>query len=680
MTSPRLPLLISTLSLLLAGAPAFATEPAGDQADHQLLELSLEDLWPITVTPVSKKPQRLAETPAAVFVISADGIRRSGATNVPEALRLAPGVQVSAMGHNRWIVSIRGFSYRFSNKLLVLVDGRVIYSPAFSGVFWEHNDVPLENIDRIEVIRGPGCTIWGANAVNGVINIITRTADQSQGGFVQAAAGNELRAAGMVRSGMPLGEDTYPRLHAHGRSVDPGAASHGGDGPDEWKTKQAGFRLDGSRGPDSFSLQGNLADYKAGDFLTAFEASNAIDADHMPYIDFLRINGEGEAYHLLGRWERITGERTHSFQAYLDHSSNDFGLWRYKQDTLDMEYQQNFQRGRHDVVWGVGYRLIRDDIRDTPYAFTNDRDKTLSVYSGFIQDEINLVPDRWRLILGSRFEHNDYSGFEVQPNIRLLWNASKRDRVWAGLSRSVRTPSRGETSFTAFYAGPGYVPGLPLPLAAVGDPNLDSEKLNALDAGWRHQWSNTLTSELSTFYYRYSDLRGTLVDSPSLLFYNSYPYLGVPLSNAIGAESHGLELALDWLPHPDWRIQFNTTLYDIRSRDAIHQASDQEFAHFTPGMQLSLRASWDITPRLQWDAWLRHTGKIRGVEATHLDDVPAFTTLDMRLAWKPNKNLTLALVGQNLLDSAHPEAIMSNILSEPVQIQRGVYATIDWKF
>jgi len=522
------------------------------------------------------------------------------------------------------------------------------------------------------VIRGPGGAIWGANAVNGVINIITRAARDTQGGLLQVSAGDELRGAGLVRYGFALDENTHLRLHAQGRSVDPGEAVTGGDSHDDWRTRQAGFRLDAVRGADNFSLQGHMARYRAGDQITTIEAAP-------PYLGLLNTNGEGESAHLLGRWEHRAGGATHSLQAYLDHVVNDIGVFRYKNTTMDLEYQQNFQAGDHDIVWGLGYRHSRDSNRDTPYAFTSRNSTRSDLYSVFIQDEITLVPQRWRLTLGSRFEHNDYTGFEMQPNVRLLWTPTKQDSVWGALSRAVRTPSRGETTATAFVSPPN-PPVLPLPLATVGDPNMDAEKLVALDVGWRRQWDHSLTSELSAFYYRYSDLRAMDMSGTAMRFYGLIPYLTAPLTNAIGADAHGVEFSLDWLPRPDWRLQFHTSLFDVRARDALPGVSSNEFDGSTPSQVISLRSSWDITSKLQWDVWLRHVGKVRGVANTSQDDVPAYTTLDMRLAWQPRKDLSLALVGQNLLEASHPETVMLNIQSERVEIQRGIYASIDWKF
>ena len=673
-----IPFVTKRTTVLVAALFALGTSPASAVAVDtgnmdSVLNLSLEELMQMTVVSVSKKAQSLSDTAAAVFVIKADDIRRSGASNIPEALRLAPGVQVAAIGQNKWSVSIRGFNSRFANKLLVLVDGRAIYSPAFSGVFWEHNDVPLDNIERIEVIRGPGGSIWGANAVNGIINIITRTAADTQGGLLSAAAGNELRGSALARYGWALDDETHVRLHATAKSADGGEiVLGGGDGPDDWHSKQAGFRLDATRGGDNYSLQGAISDYQAGDRITAFTAA-------APFATRLNTDGDGSTAHLLGRWERQTAAGAHSLQAYLDHSDNDIGVFRYRNNTFDLEYQQQIDGDTHDLVWGLGYRGSRDQTYDTPHTFLSDTRKSFSLYSAFIQDDITLVPERWRLTLGSRLEHNDFTGVEVQPNVRLLWTPNNADSVWAAVSRAVRTPSRGETASTAIIAPP-QPPFVPFSLASVGDPNMDSEKLAALDLGWRRQWTPTLTSEVAAFYYSHADLRGVRLPGAPLLFGGVSPYLPMQLTNAVDAESYGLEVSFDWLPRPNWRLQANTSLFDIKARDPkFNLSANGEFIGTTPSHQISLRSSLDITPNLQWDAWLRHVGKLPG-GVPGIDTVPAYTSLDMRLAWKPARNLELSLVGQNLLAPAHPEIVVLNIVSAQVEIERSFYLKADWKF
>lgn len=677
MTTHNAPFVCKRVSLIIAGLFMLASGPSNAAALMEagtmdsVLNLSLEELMQITVTSASKKAQSLAETAAAVFVIKADDIRRSGASNIPEALRLAPGVQVSAIGQNKWSISIRGFNSRFANKLLVLVDGRAIYSPAFSGVFWEYNDIPLEIIERIEVVRGPGGSVWGANAVNGVINIITRSAADTQGGLVSIATGDELRGSALARYGWALDDETHLRLHANAKSVDGGQiVGGGGDGPDNWQSKQAGFRLDATRDLDSYSLQGAVSGYQAGDRITAFTAA-------FPYATALNTDGDGSTAHLLGRWERQTDSGTHSLQAYFDHADHDIGVFRYRNNTIDLEYQQQIDGETHNIVWGLGYRSSRDQTHDTPHVFMADRQKAFNLYSAFVQDDITLAPERWRLTLGSRFEHNDFTGFEVQPNIRLLWTPTDADSVWAAVSRAVRTPSRGETSSTAIVSPP-QPPFVPIPLATVGDANMDSEKLKALDLGWRRQWSPTLTSEAAAFYYQYADLRAVFpIAGP--LFIGADPYQPIRLSNSIGARSYGLELSADWLPRANWRLQANASLFRIRDRDPLFGANSDEFIGATASHQVSLRSSLDITPTLQWDIWLRRAGKLRG-DSSGSNVIPAFTSLDTRVAWKAGRNLELSLVGQNLLSPSHLENVVNNIVSTPIEIERSVFLKADWKF
>jgi iron complex outermembrane recepter protein len=667
--------LVSALFVLVSSPNGFAAQPSASNIDS-MLNLSLEELMQITVTSASKKEQSLAETAAAVFVINADDIRRSGATNVPEALRLAPGVQVAAYGQNRWAVSIRGFNSRFSNKLLVLVDGRAIYDTSFSGVYWEHNDIPLSNIERIEVIRGPGGSLWGANAVNGIINIITYSAKDTQGGLLSVAAGDEVHGIGLARYGWKLDDETYLRLHAQAKSIDSGQAVTGGDGPDYWKNQQAGFRLDATRNGDKLSLQGSISDYKAGDRITTIVPS----LPFTPSTTTLNTDGAGQMAHLLGRWERPTDTGSHSLQAFIDHGDTDLGPARYKHDTFDLEYQQQITREKHDIVWGLGYRYTKDQIYTTPYLYFSDSGKSFSLYSAFIQDEITLVPNRWHLTLGARLEHNDFTGVEVQPNIRLLWTPSTQDSLWAALSRAVRTPSRGERASTVFVREridppPAFIPAM----ATVGSNDMNSEKLVALDLGWRRQWSATLTSEVAAFYYRHSDLRGAVPGTAPLFDAAFNPYMPLYLSNALGADSYGIEASLDWLPLTNWRLQANVSLFDIKARDATTVTTADEFIGATPYHQVSVRSSLDITPKLQWDVWLRHTGKVNG-GSSPLDDISAYSSLDMRLAWKAQHDLEVSLVGQNLLNSSHQEFISTHLLSVPIKIERGVYLKADWKF
>ncbi len=670
----------ATLFGLLCSSAASAAQQIEADSMESVLALSLEELMQVVVTSVSRKAQPMSQTAAAAFVIQADDIRRSGATNIPEALRLAPGVQVSAIGNNKWAISIRGQADRFSNKLLVLVDGRSVYSPMFSGVLWEALDVPLENIERIEVIRGPGASAWGANAVNGVINIITRSAFDTLGGSATLAAGSELRGYGMARYGWKPGPDSAVQLYAKAHDSDAAQLPNGDQGVDDWQTRSAGFRYQRQLGQDSFRLQGGLNSSHAGDEIQMITPA-AIPVRHTQALS---------GGHLLGRWESGTNEssagenntnqsdarasRQDSFQVYLEHTDYDHIILGELRTTLDLEYQQTrHPSASQELIWGLGYRYSRDDIRTSSLITLPDTAASTSLYSAYIQDEITLQPERWRLSLGARLEHNDYTGFELQPNLRLLWTPDSRNSVWASAARAIRTPSRVERGGTV------YLPLLPLlpPISALQMDNGETseEKLDALDLGWRYQPSPSFSLDLAAFAYRYNDLRDAAITGVPVVQPGGYVFIPSINSNRNRASARGIEASLDWRPQPEWRLQAAYSYQDSEVR-APPVNLPSGYADTTPTHMLSLRASLDFSSTLHGDAWLRHVSRIQNDNFA----IPAHTTLDLRLAWKPNPDLELSLVGQNLLDSAHQEYGSSFILSTTSEIERGVYLKADWRF
>jgi len=642
-----------------------------DAGASELLELSLDQLMDVEVTSVSKKSQTLGETAAAVYVIRAEDIRRSGATSIPEALRLAPGVQVSAVGHNKWAVSIRGFADRFSNKLLVLVDGRSVYTPLFSGVLWEALDVPLESIDRIEVIRGPGASIWGANAVNGVINIITKSAFDTEGKRLSLAAGNELRGYGYARYGWKPDVDTAVRLYAKAHDYDASRPVSGGDGVDDWRNQSIGFNVEHLKDTGTLQLQGSAYRSRAGDEISMVAAP--------PSVTEVRDTQELSGGYLLGRWEEQRGPgRWDSLRVSLDYSDYKHdAILSERRSTVDAEYQQRRSLGDlQDLIWGIGYRWSCDSVDGSPMVTIADRTSCASLYSAYVQDDIVLRPDRVVLSLGARLENNEYTGTELQPNVRLLWSVDDKTSAWLSLARATRTPSRVERGAAIYFqADPeGIPPFVPPSLVQLVNSDLRDERLKAVDIGWRRQISANTALDLAGFYYRYSDLRGAALSIPKRV---PPGYLLIPTAenNSNSAHSYGVEVALDWRPIPEWRLQGNYAGLHLN----VHTASlpgqtPSEYEGTSPNHQFSLRSSADLPRNLRWDVWLRHVSRIDAY------DIPAYTTLDMRLAWKASKDLELALVGQNLLDDSHPEFGSLFIRSTPSEIERGFYATVDWKF
>jgi iron complex outermembrane receptor protein len=670
---PRyLPFLIS-LTLLTWAPAAIASEDnptgANPTGATDAFDLSIEDLMQVVVTSVSRKSQTLAQTAAAAYVIQADDIRRSGATNIPEALRLAPGVQVSALGNNKWAVSIRGQADRFSNKLLVLVDGRSVYSPIFSGVLWEALDVPLENIARIEVMRGPGASVWGANAVNGVINIITHSAFDHRGGQVAIAAGSELRGYGMARYGWNPDPDTAVQLHVKAHDYEASQFSTGGPGADDWQNQGAGFKLERLLERGTLQVQGGVTRSRADDEVIMYSAPPAVTPT--------RATQAIDTTHLMARWEdQDQAGQGRSFQAYLEHQDYDHVILSEHRINLDMEYQQRHSlAGKHDLIWGIGYRRISDEIENSPLIQMSEAERSTNLYSAYLQDEITLVPERWRLSLGARLERNDYTGTALQPNLRLLWTPNQQNSGWLSLARAIRTPSRIERGGTINVQVLPASPPTPPTLVQFVLNELDDEQLDALDLGWRLQINPSTSLDLAAFAYRYDQLRGAAMTTPQIIA-GPYVLVQVPENNANSADAHGLEISLDWRPRPDWRLQANYSWIDLDIKTASLVGQTQSgYTGTTPSQQFSLRSSLDITPTLQGDAWLRHVSRIDNSQVA----IPAFTTLDLRLSWQASKKLEVSLVGQNLLDSAHPEYGSGFVRSTPSEVQRGFYVKADWK-
>ncbi|MBI5186694.1 MAG: TonB-dependent receptor plug domain-containing protein [Nitrospinae bacterium] len=529
---------------------------ASDQPPREvrdLIELGFEKLAQVNITSVSKKEENLLDAAAAVYVVTQEDIRRSGAASIPEALRMVPGLQVARIDANKWAITSRGFNGRYASKLLVLMDGRSIYTPLFAGVYWEVQDTLLEDVDRIEVIRGPGATLWGANAVNGVINIITKKAGETQGGLATGGGGDEERGFGGLRYGGKLNGNASYRAYAKYFNRDSFVDESGKDGTDEWDQYRGGFRVDwDSSQDDSLTFQGDAYSGNAGQTMTqpalAPPYSRTFDGD---------INVSGE--NVLARWKRsFSSSSDMEIQLYYDN--NEYGeedVGRSDLDIFDLDFQHRFMLGeRHQVIWGLGYRYIHGKF-DSSFAVSFDPENRADhLFTAFLQDEIAIIHDRLHLIVGSKFEHNDYTGSEAQPNGRLVWTPDPRHTVWTAISRAVRTPSWSDHGIRInFLAFPGF-DGSTVLSSLNGGRNFDSEELLAYELGYRLQPSDRLFFDLSTFYNVYNNL---LTSEPGAPFYETTPapaHLATPLrfGNKMDGETYGVEAAATWDVTEAWRL------------------------------------------------------------------------------------------------------------------------------
>ncbi|MCP4689320.1 MAG: TonB-dependent receptor, partial [Desulfobacterales bacterium] len=610
----------------------------------------------------------------AVFVITSEDIRRSGAATIPDLLRMAPGIQVARIDASNWAVSSRGFNGRFANKLLVLMDGRTVYTPLFSGVFWDVQDALLEEIDRIEVIRGPGAALWGANAVNGVINIITKEAEKSQGLLALGGVGTEERAFGAIRWGGHIGENGCYRLYTKYFNRDSTVFDDGQDAGDDWRNLRAGFRMDWSvADADAFTLQGDVYDGRVHDIIS-------YPGGPPSWVNTVSGDTEISGGNILGRWRREFSETSRmTLQLYYDRTRRTRLLIPMDiHQTVDMDFQHQFLVGQHDVMWGVGYRFIRGDIDNSAVFILDDERRKTDLFSAFLQDDIHLAGDALRLILGIKLEHNDYTGFEIQPNARLLWTPGERAVLWASISRAMRTPSRSDHDLwlnPVTLPPDTFFPGAPpLNLFILGSRDYDSEELIAYELGCRVSPLDHLSVDIAAFFNAYDNLETTV---PREYDFSTWPArLIMIVDNKKSGETYGFEVSADYEALDGWRLQaaysylqMNLTP-DPGSREISMESAEESIPH----NQLSLRSTMDLPWRLEFDLWLRYTDELPGPE---VDD---YCTLDARLGWRPKENLELALVGRNLLESRHQETKRAYVDNLPTDVERSVYIKATWRY
>jgi iron complex outermembrane recepter protein len=515
--------------------------PAAAQSSD-LTQKSLEDLMNIKVTSVSRKEQKTSQAAAAIFVISREDISRSGALNIPDLLRMVPGVDVAQINSSTWAISVRGFNGEFSNKLLVLVDGRTVYTPMFAGVFWNAQNVPLDSIDRIEVIRGPGASMWGSNAVNGVINIITRSAENAQGGQLSGGAGNAVSGPATISYGGKVQSFGAYRVYAEGFRYNSLPTFANAGGHDDWRLAHGGFRTDSRpSAKDSLTTEGEISVGNAGE-LTMAPVSLA-----PPVTATIALRDRYASWDVLARWNRIFSARSRtSLHAYFDRTCLDDTTFNFQIDNFDLDFQHHVAWGaRQDIVWGLGYLLSRDDTSPTFRSTFTPNNRDTQLFSAFAQDDISILPDRLQLSLGARVEHNSYNGFDFQPSGNLAWSLNSRNMIWAKISSADRTPSRTDTGFRLnmeALPGPG---GLPILVSLLGDPNFRNEHETAFQAGYRNTWTSRISLDSTIFYNRYRDIES--VDTGALTVETNPAPIHLLLPNLIGnglrGETHGAEFS-----------------------------------------------------------------------------------------------------------------------------------------
>ena len=645
-------LAIVVLSLILLAPLA-----RGGAAD--LSTLSIEDLMEIEVTSVSKRAQPLAEAAAAVYVITNEDIRRSGATSVAEALRLAPGLHVARIDGSRWAITSRGFNMQFANKLLVLVDGRSVYTHLYSGVYWDVQDLVLEDIERIEVVRGPGGTLWGANAVNGVINIITKKARDTQGWLASGGAGTLERGFGTLRYGGELGENAHVRGYVKYLDHNNLETDAGKEASDEWDMTRGGFRMDWDQSPsDAFTLQGDFYDGGVG----------------MSLLNMVTNEEDLGGANVLGRWRHVfSGTSDLSVQTYYDRTERVSGsILGEDRDTYDIELEHRFRfASLHDVIWGAGYRLLNDRTSGGIVTFTPWK-RTDNLLSAFVQDQIRLFDDRLQLTVGSKFEHNDYTGLEVQPTARALYKLAPRHSIWAAVSRAVRTPSRtdDDISFFGINADP------PVIIYAEGQRNFDSEKLLAYEIGYRALLSERFSMDLAAYYHDYDDLRSAKLD-PVPLPTPPFPpgTVRTPFGNDTEAIGYGVELGGNWNVTDHWAVSSWYTLMklDVDADPANADVVDKGQEHDTPTNQVHFRSRLNLPWHLEFDTHLFYVGEVSHQQAGE------YTRLDLRLGWRPIESVELSVAGQNLTERRHQE-FGSGLFSVSSNVPRSVYGRVTWRY
>jgi len=649
-------------------APCAALAQAPKPPD--LGQFSLEDLMNVKVVSVSRKEQPLSKTGAAIFVITQDDIQRSGAANIPDVLRMAPGVNVARIDGNAWAISIRGFNSRYSDKILVLIDGRSIYSPAFSGVYWDQIDVPLEDIERIEVIRGPGGTVWGANAVNGVINIITMSSKSTQGGLVVAEAGSQESGSLTQYGGTAGAAGTY---RAFGRYTTTNSSLNpaGGAAADAWHEFHGGFRADLDISPqDKLMVQGDVYQSSEGQTLTA------VLSQQLPTVATFNDPITVASGDLQARWSHTLNNGSDmSLNVYYNHDNRlDQGLVE-NSNTFDIDFQHHLSlNSRNDVVWGLSYRVTNDKLTSGYDNMWFPPQRIDSLYTAFVQDEIKLAESAW-FTVGSKFEHNAYTGFDYEPSAQFVWAPTSRQTIWLSASQAIRQPSRQDTDIQLDAAIIPLIGGNFGVLQYEGNKNIKAEQLRDYEVGYRAQVSKRLSLDVAAFRSYYRHLETSEPGAPYFVDTPGPPHFVLPFNivGAAHARTFGGEIFATWNVTSRWRLSPGYSLLRMNVIQDPLSGIASAATGDAPEHQIQIRSSLALRSNLDWDASLYFVGQVSD------ESVPSYTRLDTQIRWRVGGSIEFSVAGQNLLTARHVE-FGDSFVVDYTQVQRSVLGKITWRF
>jgi iron complex outermembrane receptor protein len=656
-------------------APRPATQASGSQ---DLSQVSLEDLMNIQVTSVSKKEQKMSQAAAAIFVVTQEEIARSGATNIPDLLRMVPGMDVSQINANTWAVSARGFNDQFSNKLLVLIDGRAVYTPLLGGVNWDTQDVPLEDIDRIEVIRGPGATVWGANAVNGVINIVTKSASDTKGAMIASGGGTGGQVQGAVQYGGGINEKMDYRVFANYLNYASLPADSGGSGKDDWNLLHGGFRTDGKiSSRDSLTVQGDLYTGQAGGTIIHIFS---IDP---PVAGNLAVDTQLSGGNILGRWNHTFSRRSDTtFQFYLDNYERAGPESDEERSTIDFDFGHHWAWGlRQDVIWGAGYRRSWNrDVGTIDQAFTPPN-AALQLFTFFVQDTIALLPDRLFFTAGTKVENSYFTGYELEPSGRLAWTPSNWLTFWSAVSRAERSPNQRDVNLDASLAVFPDPNGSSTPVQVIlfGNPKYEPEHVLSYEAGLRAEPNLRLSIDAASFFNRYTGLQ-TLEPGAEFLQPSPSParfVMPITFGNLMYGTTEGGELSANFRLTDRWTLSTGYAFLEMHLHtepSSLDTSSVAENQGSSPQHQAQLHSHLDLSHGLSWDASAYFVSNLP------VQGVASYTRLDTQLRWRFAERGEFRLVGQNLLRNDHLESMDQLTLVNSSLIKRNAYATLIWRF